>query len=472
MPSASESHRDGSSRSTGVAWIVDDSALEARFAERALVGWTVRAFTDGSMMLEALSTGAKPDLVLLDWHMPGLSGIEILRFVRSNPATAALPVLLLTVQSQTRDVVEGLRAGADDYVKKPYAPEELAARADAVVRTTMLRRRAESAEAGLSALLRHLPDLLLTIDEGGSIVFANDAASRVLGGTLLGRSVDEIFPGLLASMGPELAAVSDLVVNGRTFAPVIGSIHSEGRSMRAIALRDVTEQRRIEARRLDFYSIVAHDLRTPLTAISLRAERLLRGRAGALPAEALTVLQQMKHGVKQMSALVDDFLDVARTDARGVRVDAEPLDLTRVVVEQVDQLRAMAEDAGLTLTCNCNVGAAPIVGDARRLGQVVTNLLSNAIKFTPSGGNVEVNIERLDREVQVSFTDTGRGIAQDAVPVLFQRYARAVDAKAVSGTGLGLMIVREVVEAHLGTVGVESELGRGSRFWFTLPLAA
>jgi DNA-binding response OmpR family regulator len=109
-------------------WIVDDSPLEAGFARRALSEFEVEEFRDGSTMLERLASGVAPDVVVLDWHMPGLSGVEICQYLRSNRATAALPILLLTVQSQTRDVVEGLRAGADDYVKKPYAGEELVAR--------------------------------------------------------------------------------------------------------------------------------------------------------------------------------------------------------------------------------------------------------------------------------------------------------------------------------------------------------
>jgi two-component system phosphate regulon sensor histidine kinase PhoR len=451
-------------------WIVDDSPLEAGFARNALAGWDVRLFSDGSSMLEALASGAAPDLLVVDWHMPGLSGVEICHFLRSNPATAALPILMLTVLSETRDVVEGLRAGADDYVKKPYAPEELAARAETLARTSRLRRRAEAAESSLSTVLHHLPDLLLTVDGEGRIVFANEAALRTLGDEILGRDVTSVLPGLHDRIGPRLEVAADVTVSGRVFAAVLGTIPEDGKNTRIVALRDVTEHRRTEARRLDFYSIVAHDLRTPLTAMLLRSQLLLR--KNTLPEPARVDIEKIRHSVVAMSELVNDFLDLARADATGMRLETAPVDVSTLVSDVVEHVRGMAEEGGLTLTCNGCEAPSPIVGDVRRLRQVVTNLLSNAIKFTASGGAVKVVIERHEQTVEVSIEDTGKGIAPESLPVLFERYARAVDAKSIAGTGLGLMIVRDVIEAHHGKVGVESKLDHGSRFWFTLPLAA
>lgn len=470
MPESATYH--GDARAT--VWIVDDSALEAGFAQRALNDFRVELFHDGSTMLERLASGQTADVLLLDWHMPGLSGVEICEYLRSNRATAALPILLLTVQSQTRDVVEGLGAGADDYLKKPYAPEELVARVESLLRSAGLRRRAEEAEASVSLLLRHLPDALLMVDDQKQIVFANEAAKRAFDGPLevVGRAIGEVLPKLVLPSDPHLAVVPDIAFAKRLFAPIIGAVPVDGRKLTAVALRDVTAERGVEARRLDFYSVVAHDLRTPLAAVMLRTEQLLRGQRGELSEPIRSEIDLLRRRLRQMAELVNDFLDVARVDASGIGIEPAPMDLAPVVVEAVDHLRNVAEDAGLTIICHDCDTTQPIFGDARRLRQVVTNLLGNAIKFTTAGGTIDVNVQRDATEVTVSVTDTGVGIAATAVPILFQRYARVVDARSIAGTGLGLMIVREVVEAHHGRVGVESEPGQGSRFWFAVPISA
>lgn len=460
----------------GRAWIVDDSALEASFAARALVGWQCEVFAEGSAMLERLAAGGAPEVLIVDWQMPGLSGVEICEYLRSNPATASLPILLLTVQSQTRDVVEGLRAGADDYVKKPYHAEELIARVEALVRSSRLRSRAEEAEATVSMLLRHLPDALLILDDSHTVVFANETAKRALDDAarpLVGARLDDVLPEMTAAVDGRLALAPDVRIQHRIYAPVVGTIPGVGRVQRTIALRDVTEERGIEARRLDFYSIVAHDLRTPLSALMLRSENLVGGRRGELADASRHEVEQMQLRIKQMAELVDDFLDLARVDAAGMRIDRAPVDLAALVADAVTHMEAVAEEARLTLTFSRRSDVA-IVGDSRRLRQVITNLLSNAIKFSLPGGAVDVTLDRAgdasDR-CEVAVVDTGRGISADALPILFQRYARAVDSRSVAGTGLGLMIVRQVIEAHQGTVGVESREGLGSRFWFRLPVA-
>jgi signal transduction histidine kinase len=453
-------------------WVVDDSALEASFAERALGAFDVEIFHDGSAMLERLATGESPDILVLDWHMPGLSGVEICQYLRSNDRTAMLPILLLTVQSETRDVVEGLRAGANDYLKKPYAPEELVARVESLLRSTRLRERAEDAEADVLLLMRHLPDALLMIDEEKRVTFVNDTAKRAFSdddNEVVGRPVHELLPTLTLPSDPHLAITPDVAVKDRIYAPIVGPVPHEGTPRTAIALRDVTAERGIEARRLDFYSIVAHDLRTPLAAVMLRTDHLLRGKRGDLPDAARGEIELVRRRLRQMAELLNDFLDIARVDASGIGIEPLEMDLSAVVLEAVDHLRSVAEDAGLKLTCHGCDNAQPMLGDARRLRQVVTNLLSNAVKFTAAGGLIDVHIVREGPDLEVSVSDSGVGIAPGSLGILFQRYARVVDARSIAGTGLGLMIVREIVEAHRGRVGVESEPGRGSRFWFSLP---
>ena len=213
----------------GVVWIVDDSALESEMARRALApGYQVQVFLDGSAALERLAEGRAPDVLVLDWVMPGLSGIEICEFVRARPDTAELAVLLLTMNQQTEQIVEGLRAGANDYLIKPYAAPELCARVDALVRSKRLRERAEHAERLLKKVLSQLPDAVITIDARGAIVFVNARAEEVFAEkreALAGRHLAEMLPGLdlgrMIPATPRQAVLPDVEVRGQVYFPCV-----------------------------------------------------------------------------------------------------------------------------------------------------------------------------------------------------------------------------------------------------------
>src|SRR5689334_11296008 len=143
-------------------WIVDDSPLEAEMARKTLAqAFATRVFSDGSALLEQIVTPPLPDVLVLDWMMPGVTGIEVCKFLRAREETSELSILLLTAQSNTEEIVEGLAAGANDYLSKPYSPAELRARIGSLIRGKKLRERAEAAERSLRAMLAHLPDALI-----------------------------------------------------------------------------------------------------------------------------------------------------------------------------------------------------------------------------------------------------------------------------------------------------------------------
>src|SRR3569832_1551087 len=170
----------GSSDPGAVVWVVDDSPLVADRARRVLDGrYTVKVFLDGSAMLEQLATHRAPAVLVLDWVMPGVSGIEVCRFLRAGGnANAQIAILLLTMQTETQQIVEGLAAGANDYLVKPYSDPELLARVDALVRSKTLLDRAQAAEASVVQLLEHAPDPLLGVDENFLVSYVNREAQR------------------------------------------------------------------------------------------------------------------------------------------------------------------------------------------------------------------------------------------------------------------------------------------------------
>jgi signal transduction histidine kinase len=168
--------------------------------------------------------------------------------------------------------------------------------------------------------------------------------------------------------------------------------------------------------------------------------------------------------------MINDFLELARLEGVGYKIDREAFDMGALVREITEDFRPLLEKNGQTLKQECMGSEALVRGDRQRLTQVIANLMGNAIKFTAPGGTITTNVNLTKDHVEISVADTGRGIAQEEIPGLFERYARSSNVtRDTSGTGLGLMIVREIVEAHGGVIGVESEIGKGSRFWFQLP---
>jgi two-component system phosphate regulon sensor histidine kinase PhoR len=456
-------------------WIVDDSRCDAEHARRVLAGdYETHTFDDGSTVLEQLAGGARPDVMILDWLMPGVSGLEVCEFVRSRPDLAPLQVLLLTAQTQPERTIEGLSAGANDFLQKPFSDAELRARVGALVRARSLLERAERAEAQLRALLEHAPDAIIGVDAEGRVMYANPEAERALGGRgVMGAPIGDVLPslaGALAGLREGVAQpLDDVTLGDRTYAVTVRSHHGHA-DRTIIALRDVTEQRQEEARRADFYAIVAHDLRSPLTAIALRVDLILRGARGLLPASLIEDIRRIETNTRGLVALISDFLDLARIEGTSGQLTFEEVDLSAVAGKVIADLEPLTEAKQLDLRLDAPSQCASLLGDATRLTQMVMNLVGNAIKFTPEGGRITVEIAHADGFVTLAVEDTGVGIPADQVSRVFDRFARADAVRgSTPGTGLGLTIVREIVIAHGGDVGVESTPGQGSRFWVRLP---
>jgi signal transduction histidine kinase len=457
-------------------WIVDDSALEAEMARKTLgADFATCIFSDGSALLEQIVSAPMPDLLVLDWVMPGVSGIEVCQFLRAREATSQLSILLLTAQNQTQQIVEGLAAGANDYLSKPYSPAEMLARVNSLIRTRRLRERADGAERSMRALLAHLPDALITTSATGQITFLNTEAERILGSNPAaerGRPLGDVFPTLAKIHesrldGDNFEALAELEVGARLYAPAVRRMTLDGAPTIALTLRDVTEKRRLELRRLDFYSMVAHDLRSPLAAMTLRVGMMREEQHGPLNERYLKELRLVDTRIGDLVNLINDFLDIARSEGVGLALEQKPIDLAALVRSNLTDFEDVANARQVKIRYDAS---APVetVADPARLKQVVTNLVSNAVKFSSKGGEVVVEVSRRADDVEFAVSDSGRGIAEDKISELFKRYSRTGDT-ALPGTGLGLMIVREIVAAHSGMCGVQSTLGKGSRFWFRLP---
>jgi PAS domain S-box-containing protein len=245
------------------------------------------------------------------------------------------------------------------------------------------------------------------------------------------------------------------------------------RAIEEVAARRAELQQAQEIDRLknNFASAVSHDLRTPLTSIMGYAEFLEDEIGGTLTEQQQGYVLQIMRGARRLEHLVDDLLDFARLDAGTFQLRREPADLAREIQEVSESLRPQVEEAGLTLEVDCHAQPLEAPMDTARVERVLVNLLHNAIKFTPRGGTIRVVAWTEGDCVHCEVADTGIGIAADQIPRLFVRFSQLKGGSEKGGTGLGLSICRAIVEAHDGTIGVRSEPGRGSTFWFSLPAA-
>lgn len=231
-------------------------------------------------------------------------------------------------------------------------------------------------------------------------------------------------------------------------------------------------RRRLETMKTDFYSMVTHDLRNPAGNVLVSLKLLRTGKAGPLTPQQQQLLDLAFRSAGKFVGLINDYLDFAKMDAGYLRLDRAECDLMAVIRASADMARPQCEVKGLTLTVSGPERLLALI-DAAKVEQVVDNLISNAVKYTPDGGRVEVRVEPGNGRATIEVHDSGVGIPADQLGSLFSKYHRVPGqaTAGISGTGLGLMIIKEIVQAHGGTVAARSAgAGQGTVFVVDLPL--
>jgi signal transduction histidine kinase len=506
-----------------ILWADDNSDMRDYVRRLLSPHYEVEAVADGQAALAA-ARARRPDLVLSDVMMPRLDGFGLLRELRANPETRTLPVILLSARAGEEARVEGLEAGTDAYLVKPFSGRELLATIATRLELGRLRARLEQERAILADLFAQAP-LPISLLRGPELVFdlANLACRRIVGNReILGKPLLEALPELRGQRTDEL--LMDVMKTGiprvghealvkldrrgtgeleDTYWTFIYAPFRDDRGQidRVIAITsEVTEQVRsreaLEALSADnaqlyeaerrargvaeqanrtkdeFLATLSHELRTPLNAM-LGWIRMLR--SGTLDeATARRALEVVDRNVEHQAKLITDLLDISRIISGKLTLEMTVVDLTALVAGVVETMRPSAEAKSVAVTTRLVPGAVPIHADPERLRQVVANLLSNAVKFTPPAGRVTVALATMGDRVRLAITDTGKGISEQFLPHVFERFrqADASSTRAEAGLGLGLAIVRRIVELHNGHVRADSAgEGQGAVFTVDLPIA-
>jgi signal transduction histidine kinase len=235
-------------------------------------------------------------------------------------------------------------------------------------------------------------------------------------------------------------------------------------------IRDITKLREAEKMKSEFVSYVSHELRTPLTSIKGAIDLLLAGMEGSLSSGQEKFLNIAKDNAERLIRLVKDLLDFSRIECGQFEMRMSLSNIVRVVKKCIEEIGILANEKRILVHGEFPERVPEIFFDEDRIKQVVTNLLSNAIKFTPSGGEVVISVEEERKDIRVCVSDTGVGIDKALLGEVFKKY-KPTDFHHLpgSGAGIGLSLCKMIVEAHQGKIWAESELGKGSKFTFTLP---
>jgi signal transduction histidine kinase len=218
----------------------------------------------------------------------------------------------------------------------------------------------------------------------------------------------------------------------------------------------------------DLVATVAHEFRTPLTSLRMAVHMCAEEAAGPLTAQQADLMAAARQDCERLQGIVDDILDLSRIQAGRIELHARPVDPVALAQQAIREAEAAARAGGVELMLEEPPQAFPLQADPERIDVVLDNLLGNAVRHTPPGGRVEVRVRRTGEGARFEVEDTGEGIPAQYLDRIFDRFFQVPGAKR-GGVGLGLYISREVVRAHGGEMGVASEVGKGSTFWFTLP---
>ncbi len=334
----------------------------------------------------------------------------------------------------------------------------------------------------LQAILRGMAEGVMVVDKNNSIILVNEALRDFLGEhiTFEGKTPLEVlrntefhegFQQVLEGAPKFTMELFISTPKERVLEISIVDMRSGEQVQGAIAVfHDITKLKRLERIRRDFVANVSHELRTPLTSIKGYAETLLDGAIASGQRTSQFVQIILRHA-NRLSSTISDLLSLSKLESQEEEIPKREIDLGEVIDTSVQVVRGSAVEKQVEVIVEPLPSDTLIMADRDLLGQVVVNLLDNAVKYTPAGGKVIVCLENLEKEIQVHIRDTGIGIPEEDLDRIFERFYR-VDkdqSRELGGTGLGLSIVKHIILAHGGTIWVESELGKGSTFHFSLP---
>jgi PAS domain S-box-containing protein len=427
------------------------------------------------------------------------ASIRLMVVVLVGAAAVATAVGLLLSRSILKPIhavtqaARGMTKGELDQVVPVLTSDELGELAGAF--NAMARTIRDFRQAGTERLLRaqktaqatidSFPDPVVVVDPGGSVERANPAARRILGAApsdglipwvappVLRPALAEVLQGRTAFLPTGLEHAVCFRDDGqeRFFLPRVLPIRDDhdGLLGAALVLTDVTKFRLVDQLKSDMVSTVSHELKTPLTSIQMAIHLLLEELIGPLVPKQVELLLAARQDSERLLAIINDLLDLTRIERGRLRLDLQPVASRELIGEAIERFETRAHDAGVALEADVAAALPNVLVDRERIGHVFDNVIANALRYTGPGGRVRLSARPVHGAVRLTVADSGEGVPPEHLPHIFEKFYQVPGTRHGGGAGLGLAIVRELVEAHGGEVDVTSQPGAGTALSFTLP---
>ena len=435
-------------RSRPQVLIAEDSLTQAEKLKYLLEEqhYVVTAVTNGKQALEA-ARKHPPSIIISDIVMPEMDGHMLCKEIKADKTLKNTPILLLTSLSGVEEVLKALECGADGFIRKPYEVSDLLSRVQYILVNREMRT-GDSMQWGAEIYL------------SGKKYFITAERQQILD--------------LLFSTFMDAVQINgELELKQRELLQLAGQLKEKLDEL--AAANGELEQRGHELERAtevksQFFASMSHDLRTPLNAIIGFSDLLAQETAGQLNDKQKRFVHHVGNGGRFLLQLINDILDLSKIDSGQLELNRQEFLVEGAVPEVLSSLTPLATAKKIELKSAIEPDLW-VSADPLRVKQVLYNLLSNAIKFTSEGGGVQVLASRNGSYAKLSVSDTGIGIRPEDQAIIFDEFRQVGEGSIKKeGTGLGLAIAKRLVEQHGGEIGVESEVGKGSRFVFTLPL--
>ncbi len=483
--------------------VIDDESGIREGSQRILsrMGCTVFGASNGEEGL-ALIGQKKIHIVLLDLKMPGMDGMEVLR--RIQETNKDILVIVITGFASVETAIEAMKQGAYDFIPKPFEPDQLRIVINRAKEKIMLQAEAEKLardrrrtladldmeKSRIRTIIESLPSGLVVTNTEGQIVLVNPAFCHLIGlqpGTCLGgHFTDYILDDNLGQLVKDisrgryvdfeeiptyefnLADDKYYLARGR---PVLGD--RRGCLGAMVTFQDITGMKVLDRLKSEFVAKVTHELRSPLSTIHEQLAMVLREMAEEEAGTDQHLITRAKEKTKGLISTIGDLLDLSRIEAGNVCQERRDFRLEELATSVVDFMKARAEAKKQTLALNLPAAALPtFTSDPMALESILGNLISNAINYTQEEGVITVVIDKVGDNVRIDVQDNGFGIEPKYLGKIFDRFYRVKNEKTrfITGTGLGLPIVKGLVESLDGSISVESEPGKGTTFTVLLPV--
>ncbi len=467
-----------------------DESPSLSLMERALraVDYEVAIVREYDGLIKALNESS-PALLIIGENFNGKNGIEVSQSQLERFPT--LPILLYAEKDTAGTVKAVLRAGLSGYLYPPLKTDDIVTavkrslararhlgdwiRREVKHTTASLEKRAQLSESErkrLELIFSSIEDGVIVLDEARQFVLINRVAREAFGlddTNVTGRPIENVIShndlrALLAKSTDGAVKYYELNFDdGRVFnaqhtpIPQVGS---------AITMQDITYLKRLDQMKSDFVHTVSHDLRSPLTAVLGYAE--LVERVGPLTEQQQEFVRRIQMSVNSITALVNELLDLGRLEA-GFDSRRESVQLESILTYSLGLFDPMIKEKKLELVQEVQDELPALRANPIRIRQMLDNLLGNAVKYTPPGGKIEVRVQCEDRQILFEVKDTGPGIPREEQVRVFDKFYRGSNVGGTKGSGLGLSIVKSIVDAYHGRVWVESAVNEGARFIVVLP---